>query len=273
MMSPSATVSRSDFSSAVEKPSASVKMRSISAIPRSSIETTSNFGSLAMLLRFAYQDPVETIDFAQLDVNALALGGWNILADEIGANWHLALAAIDQHRELNRFGTAEIRYRTEGGTHGAPGVEHIIDEDHALAIERERDVAPDEARIARRALLVVAIGRDIEGADRDVRHADLAQRFDETLGQCRAATHDADEHQVIRTGITLGDLMGETLYRSRHRGSIECDGGGGCGRHLSKHLVERKKIPGRENGRAAYYTSSSSSLLTLAGVKLKAIHY
>src|SRR5271168_233805 len=106
MMRPSATVSRSPLSSAVANPSASEKIRSISAIPRSSIDTTSNFGSRAMLFRFAYEHSVEAIDFAQLDVHTLTLRGRNILANIVRANRNLALATIDQHRELNRFRAA-----------------------------------------------------------------------------------------------------------------------------------------------------------------------
>src|SRR5271163_1094993 len=177
MMRPSATVSRSAFSSAVAKPSASVKMRSISASPRSSIDTTSYFGSRAMLPRFAYQHAVEAIDLAQLDVNPLTLGSRNVLADIVRANRHLALSAIDQHRELNRFGAAQIGNRTECRPHGAAGVEDIVDENNALAVERERDVASDETWVAGCALLVIAVGGNIEGTDRHVRHPDLSQHF------------------------------------------------------------------------------------------------
>src|SRR5580704_10615499 len=141
MMRPSAMVRRSEFSSAAENPSASVKMRSISASPRSSIETTSYLGNLAMLLRFANQHAVETVDFGKFHEHTLTLGGRDILADVVRANRNLALAAIDQHRELNRFGPAQIGYRAERGAHGAAGVKHIVDEHDAFAVERKRNVA------------------------------------------------------------------------------------------------------------------------------------
>src|SRR5579872_694714 len=157
MMRPSATVSRSEFSSAAPKPSASVKMRSISAIPRSSIDTTSYLGKRAMLFRFANQHSVEAIDLAHLHEHALTLRRRNVLADVVRANRHLALAAIDEHRELNRFGPAQIGYRAERRAHRAAGIEHVIDEDDAFAIERKCDVASEQARIAERTLLVVAI--------------------------------------------------------------------------------------------------------------------
>src|ERR1700722_19599664 len=148
MMRPSATVSRSEFSNAPAKPSASVKMRSISAIPRSSIDTTSYLGKRAMLFRVANQHSVEAIDLAQFDEYALTLWGGNVLAHVVGANRHLALAAIDEHRELNRFAPAEIGYRAECRTHGAAGIKHVIDEDDPFAVERKCDVASDQSRIA-----------------------------------------------------------------------------------------------------------------------------
>src|SRR5579871_1974162 len=194
MMRPSATVSRSPLSSAVANPSASVKMRSISARPRSSMETTSNFGSRAMLLRFAYEDAVEAVHLAQLDVNPLTFRGRNILADVVRANRHLALAAIDQHRELNRFGAAQIGNRAKRRAHRAAGVEHIIDEDDAFAIERKRDVATDETRVAGRAFFIIAVRGNIEGAGRDIGHPHFAQRFEQAFGKRSTAAHDANEH-------------------------------------------------------------------------------
>src|SRR5580704_14758348 len=209
MMRPSASVRRSEFSSAAAKPSASVKMRSISASPRSSIDTTSYLGKRAMLLGLADQDAVETIDLAEFYEHPLTLGRRDVLADEVRANRHLALAAIDQHRELNRFGAAQIGNCAERRAHRAAGVEHVIDKNDAFAVERERDVAAEQTWIAGRALLVIAIRGNIEGADGNLGQPNLLEREDEAFGECRTAPDNPNQHEVGRTGIALGDFMRE----------------------------------------------------------------
>ena len=51
----------------------------------------------------------------------------------------------------------EVGQRVERRTHGASGVEHVVDQHHAGAIEREGDIAAKQARVAWRAASVVAV--------------------------------------------------------------------------------------------------------------------
>src|SRR5579862_1433100 len=125
MMSPSAVVICLPLSRLSAKPSASVNTRSISEVSRSSIETTSNFLSRDIRLLAAHltragaslfipdYDRVGSVDFSQPYVHPLPIRCLDIFANVVGANWKLALAAIDKHRQLHRLRPAEIRDRIE----------------------------------------------------------------------------------------------------------------------------------------------------------------
>src|SRR5512137_108960 len=139
MMRPLASDTGRPDASASAKSSASVKMRSISLVVRSSIETMSplyNRGIMPMfecvpgnrLSSFADTDyhGVSTVHFRQAHMNPLARRRLDILTYVIRANGNLALAAIDQDRKLYRFSAPQIRERIERGAHRAAGVEHVI---------------------------------------------------------------------------------------------------------------------------------------------------
>ena len=48
------------------------------------------------------------------------------------------MAAVDQDRELNRPGPAEVGERIEGRTHRPAGEQHVIDEDDKLVLHAVR---------------------------------------------------------------------------------------------------------------------------------------
>ena len=54
--------------------------------------------------------------------------GRQVLAHEVGPDRQLAVAAVDEDRELHRAGPAELVERVERGAHRATGVEHVVDE-------------------------------------------------------------------------------------------------------------------------------------------------
>ena len=172
------------------KQSASSKIRSISTVVRSSIETMSYFSEPCHRAQAAaprLAPPITTASTPSISARRTYTrwprGACDIVADVVGANRQFALAAIDQHRELNRFGPSEIGQRVERRAHRAPGVEHVVDQHDAGAVERERDVAADQARVARRAAPVVAIRRNVERADRHCALAAFGHRLGQPLGE------------------------------------------------------------------------------------------
>src|SRR5690606_1678149 len=61
----------------------------------------------ALLLSFQH-DFVRAVELAQLDLHAFLARRRHVLADVIGLDRQFAMAAIDEHHELNRSGAAEI---------------------------------------------------------------------------------------------------------------------------------------------------------------------
>ena len=91
----------------------------------------------------------------------------DVLADVVGLDRQLAVAAVDQDDELDGARPAEVDERVERGAGGAAGVEHVVDQDDGAVVDRERDLgAPDDRlRAHRLPHQVVAVEGDVEGAD------------------------------------------------------------------------------------------------------------
>ena len=73
-------------------------------------------------------------------VDPLVAGGRQVLADVVGADRQLAVAAVAEHRELHPLGAAVVEQRVDRGAHGAAGEEHVVDEDDGAPVEVEVDV-------------------------------------------------------------------------------------------------------------------------------------
>jgi hypothetical protein len=54
------------------------------------------------------------------------MGGWNILADEIRFDGQLAMSAVNEHRQLDAPGPAEVIQGVHRRPDGAAAKEHII---------------------------------------------------------------------------------------------------------------------------------------------------
>ena len=58
-----------------------------------------------------------------------------VLADEVGPDRQLAVAAVDEHRELHGLRSAVLGDGVERGAHGAAGEQHVVDEHDGRAVE------------------------------------------------------------------------------------------------------------------------------------------
>ena len=81
---------------------------------------------------------VAAVDLREAHADVLAAAGGQVLADEVGADRQLPVAAVDEDRELHRAGTAELGERVHRGAHGAAGEEHVVDEHDHLAARCRR---------------------------------------------------------------------------------------------------------------------------------------
>src|SRR5262245_35863484 len=72
---------------------------------------------------------VGPVNLLQADVYALVARGRKVLADEVGTDRQLAMAAVDDHGELDALGPAVVEEGLDRGAHGAAGEEDVVDKD------------------------------------------------------------------------------------------------------------------------------------------------
>src|ERR671939_1071782 len=73
------------------------------------------------------QDAVDLVDLDELHLDALVARGRQVLADVVGADRKLAMAAVGEHSELDPVRTPVVEQRLDRGAHGAAGEQDIID--------------------------------------------------------------------------------------------------------------------------------------------------
>src|SRR3954471_2117259 len=75
---------------------------------------------------------IGAVDFYQSDVHVFFERGRHVLADVIGLDGQLTVAAIHEHDELDFLGTAEIDQGVECRTDRASRIEHVVHEEDLL---------------------------------------------------------------------------------------------------------------------------------------------
>src|SRR5258708_285563 len=78
---------------------------------------------------------VDSVLLGHQHLDALRVGGGHVLADVIGSDRQLAMASVDQHRELDRARPAEVEQRVHRGPRSAAVVDHVVDEHDHLAVD------------------------------------------------------------------------------------------------------------------------------------------
>ena len=113
---------------------------------------------------------VDAVDLLDADVHALVARGRQVLADVVGPDRQLAVAAVGQHRQLHPLRAPVVEERVDRGAHGASRVEDVVDQDHRHAVDREVDLRGVDDRLARGVAHadVVAVEADVELAERDL---------------------------------------------------------------------------------------------------------
>src|SRR5207248_6237519 len=149
---------------------------------------------------------VDLIDLEELHLDALLARGRQVLADVVGPDRQLAVAAVDEHGELYAGGPAVVEERVDRGADRAPRVEDVVDEDDRAPLEREVELrrADDRLRVERRLaaahLDVVAVEGDVDGAERGRDAGTLLDEPPQSLRERHAAGVDADERDVVEVG-------------------------------------------------------------------------
>ena len=139
------------------------------------------------------------------------------------------MAAVDEHDQLNRLRPAEVDERVERGANRPPRVQHVVDQQNLLVVDRERDLgaADDRLRPDGVAHQVVAVERDVERAGRHLVLVDLADRARQAPGDRHAARPDADQRQLLDAAVALENLVRDARQRPAHAVGVHYDGHGG----------------------------------------------
>src|SRR5215218_6152425 len=96
------------------------------------------FASWSSWSDFLQPDALRCVLLLQAHVDALRVRGGEILADVIGPDGELAMAAIDQHRQLDASRPAEGGYGIHGCAAGPAGEEDVVREDERFFLQRIR---------------------------------------------------------------------------------------------------------------------------------------
>ena len=97
--------------------------------------------------RFGDRHLVDPVDLLEADVDPLLAGGRQVLADVVGADRQLAVAAVAEHRQLHPARPAVVEERLDRGADGAAGEEDVVDEDDGALGEVEVDVGGVDDRL------------------------------------------------------------------------------------------------------------------------------
>ena len=184
-------------------------------------------GGSPCFLRRNEQDAVDFVHLDELDLDALVAAGWQVLADVVGPDRQLPVAAVGEHGELHAVGPAVPEQRLDRGADRAAGVENIIDEDdgHPLKREVERRRTDERlgmlGRLAAADVDVVSMEGDVELPEGDLGAADLCDPPAKPLGERDAARVNADERDPGQVWIALDDLVGDARQRALDRVGVE----------------------------------------------------
>ena len=180
-----------------------------------------------LLGRADEQDAVDLVHLDELHLDALVAGGGQVLADVVGADRQLAVAAVDEDGELDAVGPAVVEERLDRGADRAAGVEDVVDEDDRPAVEREVELRRADERLRRERRLagahhhVVAVEGDVDRAEGGRRAGALLDEPREPLRERDAARLDPDERDVLDGRVALDDLVGDSRKGPAQRFRVE----------------------------------------------------
>src|SRR5580692_788082 len=124
------------------------------------------------------------------------------------------MAAVNQHAEANAFGAAEVEETVHGGADGAAGVEHIVHDHQVAIIHAETDFVRVHYRLRAHGGKIVAVERDVYGADWNIHAGEILDGFRQALGERNASAANADQREVFGAAAFFHDFMGQTVERT-----------------------------------------------------------
>ena len=156
---------------------------------------------------FHQHDTFDSVNLHDIDGDQFGFCRRHVFADVVGADWKLAVSAIDQHRELDGSRAAVSGCRIQSRAGSPSGIENIIDEDDIFPVDIKVDVARMNDRIRLNFGQIVAIERNIQFADRNRDALNGENIFGKALRERQSAAFHTEQDKIICTVVTFNDLM------------------------------------------------------------------
>ena len=109
-------------------------------------------GIVALLGAGDEQDAVDLVGLDELHLHPLAARGRQVLADVVGPDRKLAVAAVGEDGELDAPGPPVLEERLDRGPDRPARVEDVVDEDAGSPLERELELGRADERLGAAAL-------------------------------------------------------------------------------------------------------------------------
>ena len=119
--------------------------------------------------------------------------------------------------QLNHGRTAHGEQRVDGRAGSAPGIEHIVHDDHALVGHVKGHVCAAEPGHIGNAGQIVAVQHDIQFAHRYLAVFNALDVLSNALSQRHAAAADAHQAHILAAIVALNNLMGNARQRAADR--------------------------------------------------------
>jgi len=155
------------------------------------------------------QDGVFAVDFLHVDPDGFPRACRHVLSHVVRPDRQLAVAPVDEDGELNRRRPAQVDELIERGADCPARIEDVVDQDHVLVIQIEDDIRPFELGLLEFTEEIIAVQRDVEGADGECDPLDLLDLPGDAPGDELAPRSDPHDHDAFGPFVLLEDLVCE----------------------------------------------------------------
>ena len=132
------------------------------------------------------------------------------------------MAAVNQRRQLDSRRPAVVEDLVDRGTHGAAGVEDVVDDHDRLVVDAEVELGGVDDGRARPDAEVIAVEGDVDEAERHRLLEQLTGQSVQPPGEMGAAAVDADQrHRTVR--VLLDNLVCDPHQRAANVIAVEDD--------------------------------------------------
>ena len=158
---------------------------------------------------------IHAVHLAQPHPHIVATPRRQVLAHVIGPNRQLAMAPIDQHRQLDRRRPPVVDQRVQRRPNRASGEEHVVDQHDHRAVDIAGNAAGQNPRRAA-PRQIVAVEAVVDRPRRNSPPVDRLNRDRQPLRQRHPARLHPHQHQRLRRRMPLNDLVRDPRQRPAH---------------------------------------------------------